>query len=143
MFSRRLTGTGKVCVIAALAVLCLASAAFLAVVRSVRNTDAGSFQALKASYRPSDAVLLDRHGEVIHTLRTDDSGRRLEWARIADVSPSFLATVVLVERPSFLQSSMASTLLHFVAALVERAAGEDSAVRAPSRCRCLRWWTGA
>ncbi|HOD74923.1 MAG TPA: hypothetical protein PKJ17_02775, partial [Syntrophorhabdaceae bacterium] len=79
MFFRRLKGTGKTCAVAALVLLCLVAAGLLAVVRSVRNTDAGSFQALKASYRTSDAVLLDRRGEVIHTLRIDDSGRRLEW----------------------------------------------------------------
>jgi len=122
MFFRRLKGTRKICVVAALAVLCLAAAGFLAVVRSVRNTDAGSFAALKASWRASDAVLLDRHGEAIHTLRTDDSGRRLEWTRIGDVSPSFLATVVLVEDRRFFSHHGVDPFA-FVSALVERVAG--------------------
>ncbi len=44
---------------------------------------------------------LDRNKEVIHTLRTDNSGRRLEWACLTDVSPSFLQTVILGEDRRF------------------------------------------
>ena len=38
-----------------------------------------SFQEIKDSYKKSDAVLLDRHGDVIHELRVDPKGRRLDW----------------------------------------------------------------
>ena len=34
-----------------------------------------SFQEVKDSYRKSDSVLLDRHGKVIHELRTDPTGQ--------------------------------------------------------------------
>ncbi len=122
MFFRRLKGTGKTCAVAALVLLCLVAAGLLAVPRSVRNTDAGSFQALKASYRTSDAVLLDRRGEVIHTLRIDDSGRRLEWARLADVSPSFLSTVILVEDRRFFSHHGVDPFA-FISALARGAAG--------------------
>ncbi len=122
MFFRRQGGTRKVCAVAALVLLCLGAAGFLAAVRSVRKTDTGSFQALKASYRTSDAVLLDRHGEVIHTLRADDSGRRLEWTRLADVSPSFLTTVILVEDRRF-YSHHGVDPVAFISALVRGAAG--------------------
>ena len=39
-----------------------------------------SFQETRDSYRKSDAVLLDRHGKVIHELRVDPQGRRLDWS---------------------------------------------------------------
>jgi len=122
MFIRRLKGMKKACAVAVLVLLCLAAAGFLAAARSVRNTGTGSFQALKALYRSSDAVLLDRHGEVIHTLRTDDSGRRLEWAGIADVSPSFLSTLVLVEDRRFF-SHRGVDPWAFISALMGRVVG--------------------
>jgi penicillin-binding protein 1C len=40
------------------------------------------FDDIKASYKRSDALLLDRHGVVIHELRIDAKDRRLEWAGI-------------------------------------------------------------
>ena len=60
-----------------------------------------SFDAVRAAYRPSDAVLLDRHGEVLHELRVDSSRRRLQWTALSDVSPALLAGVVSVEDRRF------------------------------------------
>ena len=37
------------------------------------------FEEVKAAHRSSEALLLDRHGEVLHELRVDLSGRRLAW----------------------------------------------------------------
>ncbi len=36
-----------------------------------------SFQDVRTAYRPSDARLLDRHGEVLHERRIDRQVRRL------------------------------------------------------------------
>ncbi len=122
MLFRRRKGARRICIITALVLLCLAAAGFLTVAWSVRNTGIASFQDLKASYRTSDAVLLDRHGEVIHTLRTDDSGRRLEWTCLADASPSFLSTVILVEDRRFFRHRGVDPFA-FISALASRAAG--------------------
>ena len=53
-----------------------------------------TFQEVKNSYKKSDAVLLDRHGKVIHELRVDSKGRRLDWTSLKDISPSFMKAVI-------------------------------------------------
>jgi penicillin-binding protein 1C len=60
-----------------------------------------SFSDVRASYRPSDAVLLDRHGRVVHELRVDHSRRRLEWAALDAISPALRAAVVASEDRRF------------------------------------------
>ena len=60
-----------------------------------------SFVAVKASYQRSDAVLLDRRGEVIHELRMNPHGRRLAWARLADISPALMKAVIRSEDKRF------------------------------------------
>jgi penicillin-binding protein 1C len=60
-----------------------------------------SFDAVRASHRPSEAVLLDRHGEVLHELRVDPSRRRLAWVGLGDVSPALPSSVVAVEDRRF------------------------------------------
>lgn len=62
-----------------------------------------SFEQVKASHRPSDAVLLDRHGEPLHTLRTDPRGRRLAWVTLAEVSPALRTALLLSEDRRFLE----------------------------------------
>ncbi len=101
MFLKRLKGLTWICLVAAFVLLCLAVAGGIFTAGSVRNTDVAAFRDVKASYRASDAVLLDRHKEVIHTLRIDDSGRRLEWTNLSDVSPSFLKAIIFVEDRRF------------------------------------------
>jgi len=60
-----------------------------------------SFVSVREAYRPSEAVLLDRHGEVLHELRVDPSRRRFAWVRLEDVSPALSARVVTVEDRRF------------------------------------------
>jgi len=60
-----------------------------------------SFQEVKDSYRKSDAVLLDRHGKIIHELRVDPKFRRLDWTSIEEISPAFIKAVVLSEDKRF------------------------------------------
>jgi penicillin-binding protein 1C len=52
------------------------------------------FAAVRAAWVPSDAWLLDRHGEVLDSRRLDASARRLEWTPLAAVSPALVAAVV-------------------------------------------------
>lgn len=60
-----------------------------------------SFQDVKDSYKKSDAVLLDRHGKVIHELRIDPKVRRLEWASLRDISPALINAVIHSEDKRF------------------------------------------
>jgi penicillin-binding protein 1C len=61
-----------------------------------------TFDAVRARWRPSDAQLLDRHGEPIHELRVDAHGRRLAWAPLAAISPALQQAVIASEDHRFL-----------------------------------------
>ena len=60
-----------------------------------------SYDEVRRTYRSSDALLLDRHGEVIHELRVDPSGRRLTWTDLADISPALVKAVLRSEDKRF------------------------------------------
>ncbi len=60
-----------------------------------------SFDAVRASYTPSDAILLDRHGEVLDTQRVEFGVRRLAWTPLAEISPALLTAVVEGEDQRF------------------------------------------
>ena len=62
---------------------------------------AQGFDALRRAHRPSDTVLLDRHGEPLQRLRTDPSARRGAWVALADVSPALRQALVLSEDRRF------------------------------------------
>ena len=64
-----------------------------------------SFDEVKAAHRPSDLLLLDRHGEPLQTLRVDASVRRGPWVPLQDVSPALLQALVLSEDRRFWQHS--------------------------------------
>ena len=64
-----------------------------------------TFNEVKAAYQSSDTVILDRHGEVIHRLRTNDNVRRGQWVSLADVSPALRTALVLSEDQRFYEHS--------------------------------------
>ncbi len=64
-----------------------------------------SFEKVKASYKKSEALLLDRHGRVIHEMRIDTKGRRLEWVDLQAVSPALIRAVLYVEDRRFYRHS--------------------------------------
>lgn len=64
-----------------------------------------SFDEVKNDYQKSDAVLLDRHGEVIHELRVDPKGRRLEWTPVSAISPALIRAVIHSEDRRFFDHS--------------------------------------
>jgi penicillin-binding protein 1C len=47
--------------------------------------------------------VLDRHGEVIHELRVDDTRRRLPWTPLAEISPALQAAVLASEDRRFFE----------------------------------------
>ena len=66
---------------------------------------AATFNEIKAAYAPSDTLILDRHGEVIHRLRTDATVRRGQWVALADISPALRTALVLSEDKRFFEHS--------------------------------------
>ncbi|WP_296508987.1 penicillin-binding protein 1C [Rhodoferax sp.] len=66
---------------------------------------ASTFSQVKADFRPSDTLLLDRQGEVLHRLRTDATVRRGQWVALADVSPALRTALVLSEDKRFYEHS--------------------------------------
>ena len=56
---------------------------------------------VRAGHRPSDLLVLDRHGEPIHELRVDPARRRLAWVPLDQVSPALLAAVLASEDRRF------------------------------------------
>jgi len=79
-------------------------ASFIAIFSFLFTTHAyalPTFEGVKSSYKKSDAVLLDRHGEIIHELRVDEKGRRLDWIGLKDISPSLIKAVIHSEDKRF------------------------------------------
>src|SRR5512146_188803 len=79
----------------------LAAVGLLAAIVTVRPMVPG-FDAVRAQWRPSDAQLLDRHGEPLHELRVDAHGRRLAWTPLAAISPALQNAVIAAEDHRFL-----------------------------------------
>lgn len=60
-----------------------------------------SYQDVRSARSVSDAVLLDRHGEVVHELRVDLTERRFAWTALADISPALIAAAIRSEDKRF------------------------------------------
>ena len=60
-----------------------------------------SFETVKNTYKKSDALLLDRQGQVIQELRIDKQGRRLAWVSGNEISPAFLQALLGAEDRRF------------------------------------------
>lgn len=64
-----------------------------------------SYAEVRADHRPSDRLLLDRDGEVLHRLRTDSTVRRGAWVPLADMSAALRLAIVVSEDKRFHQHS--------------------------------------
>jgi penicillin-binding protein 1C len=65
------------------------------------NPAASTFDEVRAGHSRSESLLLDRHGEILQELRTNNRGRRLEWVRLQDVSPALQAAILAAEDKRF------------------------------------------
>lgn len=63
------------------------------------------FETVRSSFRSSETLLLDRHGEVLHRLRTDFKVRRGAWVALGDTSPAFRMALLLSEDRRFHEHS--------------------------------------
>ncbi|MGO4378797.1 penicillin-binding protein 1C [Pseudoduganella sp. RAF19] len=66
---------------------------------------APSYEQVRAAWRSSDAVLLDRHGEPLQTLRIGLQSRRQQWTMLTDISPALPLAVLEAEDQRFMQHS--------------------------------------
>ncbi|MFO1319810.1 MAG: penicillin-binding protein 1C [Burkholderiales bacterium] len=80
----------------------IVAAAAVAVVSTASHALPG-FDAVRRGYEASDAVLLDRHGEVLHVLRVEDRVRRAAWVTLDQVSPAIAQAVVQAEDKRFFE----------------------------------------
>jgi penicillin-binding protein 1C len=64
-----------------------------------------SFEEVKQTYRPSDTLILDRNGEVLQRIRTDNTVRKGQWTALQDVSPALRTALVLSEDKRFYEHS--------------------------------------
>ena len=56
---------------------------------------------VRAAYRSSETLILDRHGETLQRMRSDASVRRGPWVSLADVSPALRHALILSEDQQF------------------------------------------
>ena len=82
-----------------------AFALFLVASFSSNTWATATFNETKAAYTPSDTLILDRHGELLHRLRTDATVRRGQWVALADISPALRTALVLSEDKRFFEHS--------------------------------------
>jgi penicillin-binding protein 1C len=89
--------------------LCLSRQAALALAVSSAAVSCAwalpSFTEVKRDYKPSDIQVLDRNGELLHTLRSDKTVRRGQWVALADISPALRSAIVLSEDKRFYEHS--------------------------------------
>lgn len=64
-----------------------------------------SFAQVKAAYRSSDTIVLDRHGQPLQRVRTDPKVRKLDWVALKDVSPALRHALLLSEDRRFHEHS--------------------------------------
>ncbi len=77
---------------------------------------APTFAEVRARWRPSDAQLLDRHGDPLDEIRVDSHGRRLAWTRLDDISPALIEAVIAAEDRRFFSHRGVDVLALAVAA---------------------------
>ena len=80
-------------------------AIFLIAISLYSSSTAASFDDVKSSFQPSDTQILDRHGELLHRLRTNATVRRGQWVALADTSPALRTALVLSEDKRFFEHS--------------------------------------
>jgi penicillin-binding protein 1C len=64
-----------------------------------------SLAQVRAAYRSSETLLLDRHGAPVQTVRTDAHARRGAWVPLAQISPALRAAAIASEDQRFLSHS--------------------------------------
>ena len=61
------------------------------------------FNDVQAGWTPSEAWLLDRHGQLVSSQRQNHAIRRLAWTQLDDVSPALVRAILLAEDRRFFE----------------------------------------
>ena len=77
--------------------------AILLAIASFAAHAAPQFDSVRAQWRSSEAVLLDRSGVPLHVLRLEPKQRRLDWLPLGDISPVLREAVIASEDKQFYQ----------------------------------------
>jgi penicillin-binding protein 1C len=85
--------------------LCAIVGSFLIAANAYCAGATGTFDQIRSGYKPSDTLVLDRHGELLHRLRTDTMVRRGEWVALADISPALRTAMIWSEDKRFYEHS--------------------------------------
>ncbi|QLI80525.1 penicillin-binding protein 1C [Chitinibacter fontanus] len=64
-----------------------------------------SFKEVKAAWRSSDVLLLDRQGAPLQRVRVDMKTRKLDWVALPDISPAMRQALLISEDKRFYQHS--------------------------------------
>lgn len=64
---------------------------------------APAFESVRAAYVPSERLIHDRNGAVIHHIRSDDKVRRTRWVTLDEVSPALIEAVLASEDKRFFE----------------------------------------
>lgn len=78
-----------------------------------------SFEAVRAAYQPSEAYLLDRHGEAIDSEQLGDGVRRLAWVSLDQMLPTLVTTLIDEQDPQFAQRPGASPITRQLAMMMQ------------------------
>jgi penicillin-binding protein 1C len=90
----------KMSAVIGVAVLLILSIA-TALLTATAGYEGPAFDDVRAAYRRSESVILDRNGIILHELRTDERGRRLDWVGLGDISPALPAALIAAEDRRF------------------------------------------
>ncbi|RYY95614.1 MAG: penicillin-binding protein 1C, partial [Comamonadaceae bacterium] len=77
------------------------AAAVLALVMTAPAHAVPTFDEVRRDHQPSETLVLDRNGELLHRLRTDAAVRRGQWVALEDVSPALRTAMVVSEDKRF------------------------------------------
>ena len=80
-------------------------AIFLIAICAYSTAASATFDEIKAEFKSSEVLVLDRHGALLQRLRTDATVRRGQWVALADVSPALRTALVLSEDKRFFEHS--------------------------------------
>ena len=84
-----------------LIILALLALPWLAVWSASQFITPISYSAVHDGWIPSEAWLLDRHGQLLSSQRQDHVIRRLAWTRLDEVSPALIRAILLAEDRRF------------------------------------------
>jgi penicillin-binding protein 1C len=86
-------------------VICQIIAIFIIAIQADNTPAMPRFEEVKSAFQPSDVRVVDRNGELLHSLRADKTVRRGQWVLLADISPALRTAMVLSEDKRFYEHS--------------------------------------